>query len=99
MPLASNRLQTICCRLTSFTSRQGTGCVIVLSYIDGIIIAGNDPAHIKSIKQHLSKCFNIKDLDVLEYFLRIEVARSQKENVLSQRKCPLNILSNTQVFQ
>lgn len=59
-------------------------------YVDDITIAGDDEIEIISLKENLSKQFEVKDLGQLMYFLGIEIARSQKGIVLSQRKYVLD---------
>jgi hypothetical protein len=46
-------------------------------------------------KENLSKEFEVKDLGQLRYFLGIEIARSPKGIVLSQRKYVLDLLSES----
>ncbi|XP_071699237.1 uncharacterized mitochondrial protein AtMg00810-like [Rutidosis leptorrhynchoides] len=67
--------------------------VVLLVYVDGIVITGNDVHEIKKIKQFLSSKFLIKDLGVLKYFLGIEVLKTKTEICLSQRKYCLELLS------
>jgi hypothetical protein len=64
-------------------------------YVDDIIITGDDEEEIKQLKKKLSKEFEVKDLGQLRYFLGIEIARSPKGIVLSQRKYVLDLLSET----
>jgi hypothetical protein len=64
-------------------------------YVDDIIITGDDETEISQLKKNLSKEFEVKDLGQLKYFLGIEVARSPKGIVLSQRKYVLDLLSDT----
>lgn len=40
----------------------------------------------------VSKCFHMKDLGRLKYFLGIEIARNKERFVLSQRKYALDIV-------
>jgi hypothetical protein len=46
-------------------------------------------------KENLSKEFEVKDLGQLRYFFGIEIARSPKGIVLSQRKYVLDLLSES----
>jgi len=50
---------------------------------------------ITRLKENLSKEFEIKDLGQLRYFLGIEIARSPRGIVLSQRKYVLDLLNDT----
>ena len=68
---------------------------ILAVYVDDIIITGDDIVEIAQLKKKLSKEFEVKDLGQLRYFLGIEIARSPKGIVLSQRKYVLDLLSDT----
>ena len=46
----------------------------LLVYVDDIILTGNNSSACLSFKQFLDRCFGIKDLGKLKYFLGIEVA-------------------------
>jgi len=48
--------------------------LVVLVYIDDLIIFGNNYTSIQCFKDYLSKCFHMKDLGLLKYFLGVEVA-------------------------
>jgi len=54
------------------------GVVVLLVYMDDIIVTGNDEKEKKTLRECLSKEFEIKDLGRLRYFLGIEVARSRE---------------------
>jgi Reverse transcriptase (RNA-dependent DNA polymerase) len=50
-----------------------------LIYVDDIIITDNNLEEIKRVKEKLKQKFNIKDLDLLKYFLEIEIAHSPRD--------------------
>ena len=63
--------------------------------MDDIVITGSDSKGISSLKSFLQSQFYTKDLEMLRYFLVIEVMRSKLEIFLSQRKYMLDLLSKT----
>jgi hypothetical protein len=67
--------------------------------VDDIIIIGDDTFEMSQLKQKLSKEFEVKDLGQLRYFLGIEIARSPKGIVLSQRKYVLDLLSDVGMLE
>ncbi|CAA7060014.1 unnamed protein product [Microthlaspi erraticum] len=67
----------------------------VLVYVDDLIICGNDSYMIQKFKDYLSKCFSMKDLGKLKYFLGIEISRGPEGMFLSQRKYALDIIAET----
>ncbi|GLT39324.1 hypothetical protein SLA2020_135220 [Shorea laevis] len=77
--------------LFTFTNNQKF--IAVLIYVDDIIITGNDPGGISTLKVYLHTKFSIKDLGPLKYFLGIEVTQTPNGIVLSQRKYALDILT------
>jgi hypothetical protein len=46
----------------------------------------------KKMKERLGRAFGVKDLRPLRYFLGIEIARSSKGIILSQRNCVIGLL-------
>jgi hypothetical protein len=78
---------------TLFYKHSECRIAILAVYVDDIIITGDDEVEISRLKKSLSKEFEVKDLGQLKYFLGIEVARSPKGVVLSQRKYVLDLLS------
>jgi len=75
-----------------FIRHSSTGTIIFSVYVDNIVITGDDHQGIIQLKAYLSSHFHMKDLSVLMYFLRIEIARSLKGLSLSQRKHLIDLL-------
>jgi len=77
---------------TLFTLRKSDMFLAVLVYVDDIILGGNNSDACSTFKKYLNKCFHLKDLGPLKYFLGIEIARNSTGLFLSQRKYALDIL-------
>ena len=81
---------------TLFVKHSSEGkLAIIIVYVDDIILTGNHEEEIDSLKTSLMKEFEIKDLGNLKYFLGMEIARSKKGIVVSQRKYILDLLNET----
>ncbi|CAH9095246.1 unnamed protein product [Cuscuta europaea] len=68
---------------------------VLIVYVDDIILTGNYCKEIEDLKKKLAQEFEIKDLGELKYFLGMEIARSKKGIVVSQRKYILDLLHET----
>lgn len=79
-----------------FTRHSADGKIAVLIvYVDNIILTGDDIIEMKQLKKHQTSEFEIKDLGSLKYFFDMEVARSRKSVVVSQRKYMMDLLKET----
>jgi len=67
-----------------FTYKKGERFMTLLVYVDDLVLAGNDNDLCTQFKAYLHKCFHIKDLGLLKYFLGIKVVRSKKGLFLCQ---------------
>ncbi|WKA06926.1 hypothetical protein VitviT2T_024803 [Vitis vinifera] len=68
---------------------------LFIVYVDDIIITGDDEEGIGNRKKLLAREFEIKDLGQLRYFLGMEVGRTKKGIVVTQRKYVLDLLQET----
>ncbi|KAL5831849.1 hypothetical protein ACOSQ4_017203 [Xanthoceras sorbifolium] len=78
-----------------FTRGNGATFIILLMYVDDIIITSPNLHCISELKTFLHTQFKLKDLGSLKYFLGLEIARSLKGIVLSQRHYTLQLLEDT----
>jgi len=83
---------------TVFYRYQGSRITILAVYVDDIVINGDDIEEIKKLKERLGRAFEVKDFGPLRYFLGIEIARSSKGIILSQRKYVLDLLVETGIL-
>nr|GEV38853.1 hypothetical protein [Tanacetum cinerariifolium] len=67
-----------------FVKQSSVGHILLSLYVDGMILTGDYYVGIESMKLKLAHRFAMKDLSLLCYFLRIEVASSPKGYLLSQ---------------
>lgn len=78
-----------------FTKQLGNTWVYLVIYVDDLLITGSDPTLIEELKKTLCCNFKLKYLGLLQYFLGIEVTRSNDGIVVNQRKYALELLDDT----
>lgn len=81
-----------------FTYVQDDVRISVLVYVDDLVVGGNSSAAVGRLKEYLGRCFHMKDLGALKYFLGIEVSRGSDELLLCQRKYALDIVKETRLL-
>lgn len=69
-----------------FIKTQNISFIAVLTYVDDILLSGNDLQEMDSLKEFLLKCFHVKDLDGLKFFLGLEFTRFKRGIFMSQEK-------------
>ncbi|GMP31833.1 hypothetical protein CsSME_00005890 [Camellia sinensis var. sinensis] len=80
---------------TFFIKHKEGKVTALIVYVDDMVLTGDDPCEMKALQKYLAANFEMKDLGQLKYFLGIEVARSNREIFLSQRKYVLDLLIET----
>ena len=78
-----------------FSKNSSSDIVLLIAYVDDIVITGSDFKGILSLKSFLHSQFLTEDLEMLKYFLGVEVMRSKQRILLSQQKYVLDMLSET----
>ena len=78
-----------------FTYTSNTSFTVLLVYVDDILLIGNNPSCVESLKQLLDAKFGLKYLGSLRYFLGLEIARTNEGISLNQRKYSLEILKDS----
>lgn len=69
--------------------------VILIVYIDDIILTKDDKNELERLKIKLAREFEINYLGPLSYFLGMEIARTIKGILVTQRKYTLDLLNKT----
>lgn len=80
---------------TMFYKHNNGKIAILIVCVDDIVMTGDDTVELESLKNFLSNQFEVKDLGQLKYFLGMEVARSSKGIIISQKKYVLDLLKET----
>lgn len=78
---------------TLFHFHQNNITIIILTYVDDVIVTGNNDKAVQAIINTLSTKFSFKDFGSLKYFLGIEVKSLQNGLFLSQAKYTLDFLN------
>jgi hypothetical protein len=71
---------------------KGSDRLVVGVYVDDLIITGTSTSSIRKFKEQMADNFRMSDLDLLSYYLGIEVKQSSEGIVLSQCNYALKIL-------
>ena len=83
---------------TLFFHQKDDKITILIVYVDGIILIGNDSTKMVELKKRLAAKFEVKDLGSLRYFLGMEVVRNMNDILVSQRKYILDLLKETRML-
>ncbi|XP_028100174.1 uncharacterized protein LOC114299596 [Camellia sinensis] len=69
------------------------GTILLLLYVDDMIIIGDDIVGLSSLKQFLNRQFEMKGLDLLSYFLGLEISQDSSVYFLTQAKYTSDLLA------
>jgi len=83
---------------SGFFRHLSVWCIYVVIYVNDIVLTSSDHHDISQIKQHICHYFQTKYLGKLKYFLGIEVAYSNNDIIISQKKYALDILEETKLI-
>jgi hypothetical protein len=84
--------------LALFVHVSPCGRALLLLYVDGMIITGDDPEYIAFVKARLSDQFLMSDLGPLRYFLGIEISSTPERFFLSQEKYIQDLLDRASLI-
>jgi hypothetical protein len=76
-----------------FLRRTAKGTILLILYVDGMIITGDDLSGIQELKDFLSQNFEMKGLGHLIYFLGLEITSSDDGFYFTQAKYTFDLLS------
>ncbi|KAL1192005.1 Retrovirus-related Pol polyprotein from transposon TNT 1-94 [Cardamine amara subsp. amara] len=60
-----------------YKKTSGSGVAFLVSYVDDILILGNDVPLLRSVKTWLGSCFSMKDMGEAAYILGIRIYRER----------------------
>jgi hypothetical protein len=77
-----------------YSKQLGNHLIYVVLYVEGMLLVGNDMNVIKEVESQLSSKFDMKDLDVANFILGMEIKRDRanKKLLLNKRKYVETIL-------
>ncbi|GJS04701.1 retrotransposon protein, putative, ty1-copia subclass [Tanacetum coccineum] len=65
-----------------YQKASGSNVTFLILYVDDIIIMGNHISSLKSVKDYLGKCFAMKDLGEVAFFLGIKIYRDRSKRLI-----------------
>ncbi|GKD93766.1 retrovirus-related pol polyprotein from transposon TNT 1-94 [Tanacetum coccineum] len=80
-----------------FTKSDNSSFTAVLVYVDDLLITGSSTTEIQHLKSQLSSHFHMKDLGELNYFLGLEICKSEQGIFISQKKYTLDLLTKARL--
>lgn len=78
-----------------YTQNKAGKVLIVAMYVDDLLVTRNCNEEIKIFKERMNKRFEMNDLGLLTYYLRMEVSQHEGGITLKQEAYSKNILAKT----
>lgn len=82
---------------TLYVKHNSTGILIVSLYVDDLLVKGDNAYHIQNFKWEMMKMFEMTDLELMSYFLSIEIKQGQGEVFICQKKYAKEILKKFKI--
>jgi len=82
---------------TLYVKHTGNNILIVSLYVDDLLVTGDDTRLVEQFKQEMIQAFEMTDLGLMTYFLRIEIKQSDNEGFIFQKKYAKEILRKFQM--
>ena len=77
---------------TLYVKLKHNDVLIVSLYVDDLLVTGSNELLVEEFKQEMMNVFEMTDLGLMTYFLRMEVKQSQNEVFIYQKKYAKKIL-------
>ena len=79
-----------------YSKQVGDEFINIIMYVDDMLLIGNNKDVIKEVKSQLSSKFDMKDLDVANFTVEMEIRRDRANMMiyLNQRKYAKMVLPN-----
>jgi hypothetical protein len=75
-----------------FYKHNNNHLTLISTYVNNLLITGNDPSELKKIEQALASKFRMKNLGELEQFLEIEATKTENGMILTQKEYTKSIV-------
>ena len=77
---------------TLYVKHNGAGILIILLYVDDLLVTGNHTSLEEKLKLEIMEVFEMMDLGLMTFFLRMEIKQSEHEVFICQKKHAKEIL-------
>ena len=77
---------------TLYVKHQNNDVLIVSLYVDDLLLTGNNARLVEDFKQEMMKGFEMTDLELMTFFLGMEIKQAEHEVFICQKKYAKDIL-------